>query len=311
MADLVDAADDAAVQVAHAGDQAPPVMKAQSPVTQEPTAVPRSIDETLTEPATTPRQIDSEAREWPVEVQLPTLEYGPRPEPEVYPCRYVMNNGQRTEKEHAAHLHKAGQATNLYIWNREVQKPKGTIESLIKVWQLGELVSKVQASKHIQLCLMVHLQQVFPLRVCFQMSMKLFVNMIPPRLQLHNGYFQRKPLQQQAEVGQQGSTQKMNLQGLVLNMSSRHHLRSFQDLPQLPQHIHLVHLSQLQNPHWDRNGLTTLIWAAAFLRFSFRQVSKQNMLTLNSTISFNSPDWAQPFSTPMVFRFAPNIFILN
>ena len=57
MADLVDAADDAAVQTAHAGDQAPPVMKAQPPVIQEPPAVPRSIDETPTEPATTPRVI--------------------------------------------------------------------------------------------------------------------------------------------------------------------------------------------------------------------------------------------------------------
>ena len=72
VADLVDAADDAAAQVAHAGDQAPPVTKAQPPMIQEPPAVPRPIDETPTEPATTPRQIDPEAREWPVELQLPT-----------------------------------------------------------------------------------------------------------------------------------------------------------------------------------------------------------------------------------------------
>ena len=99
MADLVDVADDAAAQTAaNAGDQAPPVTKAQPPVIQEPPAVPRSIDETPTEPATTPRQIDPEAREWPVEVKLPTLEYGPRPEPEVYPSRYMswmMVNGHK------------------------------------------------------------------------------------------------------------------------------------------------------------------------------------------------------------------------
>ena len=44
--------------------------------------------------------------------------------------------------------------------------------------------------------------------------------------------FQRKPLQQQAEVGQQRSTLTVNLQGLVRCRSSQHHLQSFQDLLQ-------------------------------------------------------------------------------
>ena len=110
----MDAADDAAAQVANAGDQAPPVTKAQPPTMQEPPTISRPIDETPTEPATTPRQIDPEVREWPVELQLTTLEYGPRPEPEIYPCRYVMNDGQWTPEEHEAHLYKAGQAHHVH-----------------------------------------------------------------------------------------------------------------------------------------------------------------------------------------------------
>ena len=83
-------------QAAQMGDQVPPVSKASPPAPQEPTAVPTSIDDTPTEPATSPRNVDPQVREWPVELQLPTGEIGPRPEPEVYPTRYVMNDGQWT-----------------------------------------------------------------------------------------------------------------------------------------------------------------------------------------------------------------------
>ena len=118
MAELVDAAADAAVQAARTGDQAPPVTKAQPPVIQETPAVPIAVDDTPTEPATSPRHVDPQVQEWPVELQLPTREYGPHPEPEVYPCRFVMSDGQWTEAEHEA---QAPQPTNLHVWNREVR----------------------------------------------------------------------------------------------------------------------------------------------------------------------------------------------
>ena len=51
----------------------------------------------------------------------------------------------------------------------------------------------------------------------------LFVRMILPRLQRRSRSFQRKPLQQQADLGQQLSIQEMNLQGLVLHQRSLHH----------------------------------------------------------------------------------------
>ena len=54
-----------------------------------PTVAPSSIDDTPTEPATSPRMIDPQMREWLIELQLPTREIGPRPEPEVYPTRFT------------------------------------------------------------------------------------------------------------------------------------------------------------------------------------------------------------------------------
>ena len=99
MADLVDAA--------QTGAQAPPVSKAAPP---QPTIAPSSIDDTPTEPATSPRMIDPLMRKWPVELQLPTEEIGPREEPEIYPCRFIVTDGTMTEEEHEAVLRKAVQA---------------------------------------------------------------------------------------------------------------------------------------------------------------------------------------------------------
>ena len=89
MADLVDAA--------QTGVQAPPVTKA-APL--QPTVAPSSIDDTPTETATSPRMIDLQARERAVEFQLPTREIGPREEPERYPTRFIVNDGQWTPEEH-------------------------------------------------------------------------------------------------------------------------------------------------------------------------------------------------------------------
>ena len=81
MAEIVDAAE--------AGAPAPPVTKAAPPRS----TMPSSIDDTPTEPAISPRMIDPQAREWPVEHQLPTGEIGPRAEPERYATRFIINDG--------------------------------------------------------------------------------------------------------------------------------------------------------------------------------------------------------------------------
>ena len=122
LADFEDAATEAAFQAAQAGDQAPPVTKAQPPVIQEPPAVPISVDDTPTEPATSPRHADPEVQEWAVDLQLPTREYGPREEPEQYATRFIVNEGQWTPEEHEQVLRKASQAVNAKYWNREARE---------------------------------------------------------------------------------------------------------------------------------------------------------------------------------------------
>ena len=88
LADAEDVATEAAFQAAQAGDRAPPASRASPQAPQEPTAVPSPVNDTPTEPATSLRHVDPQVREWPVELQLPTGEIGPRPEPEVYPTRF-------------------------------------------------------------------------------------------------------------------------------------------------------------------------------------------------------------------------------
>ena len=99
LADVEDLATEAAFQATQAEAQAPPVSKASPQAPQEPTAVPSTVDDTPTEPATSPRHVDPQVREWPVALQLPTGEIGPRPEPEVYPTRLIVNDGQWTPEE--------------------------------------------------------------------------------------------------------------------------------------------------------------------------------------------------------------------
>ena len=110
MADVVDAAE--------AGATAPPVTKAAPPRSTMPT----STDDTPMEPATSPRMIDSQVREFPVELQLPTGEIGPRGEPGRFATRFILNDGRWTPEEHEALLRKATQGISQRDWNREVRE---------------------------------------------------------------------------------------------------------------------------------------------------------------------------------------------
>ena len=78
------------VNAAQAGAPAPPMNKAAPP----PSTMHSSIDDAPTEPATCPRMMDSQVQEYPVELQLPTGEIGPRKEPERYATRFIVNDGQ-------------------------------------------------------------------------------------------------------------------------------------------------------------------------------------------------------------------------
>ena len=161
---------------------------------QEPPAAPIQVDDAPTDPATSPRQVDPEAREWPVQLQpIQGRVCGPQEEPERYPTRFIMNDGQWTPEEHEAQLRQATQATNAHLWSCEAREAAERANRLVK-WKNGEPVSKQQGSRRIQQCLKVHLQKAFPQHEFFQMSMKLFVRMIQRRkLRLRSLRFQRKP----------------------------------------------------------------------------------------------------------------------
>ena len=66
--------------------------------------------------------IGPQVREWPLELQLPTREIGPREEPERHPTRFIVNDGQWTPAEHEEELHKASQAWHPHAWNREARE---------------------------------------------------------------------------------------------------------------------------------------------------------------------------------------------
>ena len=93
-----------------------------------------------------------------------------------------MSDGQWTQEEHEAHLHKAAQATNAHLWSRKAvkQQSEPIVNTLVK-WKIGEPASKQQGSKRIHQYLKVHLPKVFPHREFFQMPMNLFVRMIQRR----------------------------------------------------------------------------------------------------------------------------------
>ena len=99
----------------------------------QPTVVPSSIDDTPTEPATSPRMIDpqvqrmaSGASSFQHKVRLVHAE-----EPEKYPTRFIVNDGQWTPEEHEEELRKAAQAGKLYAWNREAREEAVRQESRV------------------------------------------------------------------------------------------------------------------------------------------------------------------------------------
>ena len=147
-------------------------------------------------------------------------------EPERYPTRFIVNDGQWTSEEHErSSIRQLKLATTSNGIEKLVKKPKGNSKSSSAAWQNGSEKSKVEASKTTQQFLMVHLLRKLHPCELFQKFTMLSVRMILPRLQ-RRSRSSRKPLQQQAEAVQQLSTQEMNLQGLVPHQCSLHHHQS-------------------------------------------------------------------------------------
>ena len=77
-------------------------------------------DEVPTEPATSPRHQIQEVpvrRDYVEELQLPSLEYGPRPEPERFATRYILNDGTMSQDAYDELTRKAAQSLN----NRDME----------------------------------------------------------------------------------------------------------------------------------------------------------------------------------------------
>ena len=114
MADMADAVN------AHEAAQAPPRSKALGSPSMP--AVP--IDDSPTNSATSPRVTEVPVQRWPSELQLPTLEHGPKEEPERFAERYILNDGTMTQEAHDALLRKglAAQSFNNREMEREFQR---------------------------------------------------------------------------------------------------------------------------------------------------------------------------------------------
>ena len=142
----------------------------------------RAQEEVPTEPAITPR---SQLHDAPgstrlvEELQLPSLEYGPHPEPERFAIRYILNDGSMPQEEYEELARKAAMAFN----NRDMERERRRAEAAeheahersIKEWDAQIQAQGLDTIQHFQV---VPLLKVFHRSVYFQESMRPFVRMI-------------------------------------------------------------------------------------------------------------------------------------
>ena len=103
-------------------------MKAQAPPRSKAPVPGAYHDEVPTEPATSPRSQLYEVPALPdyvEELQLPSLEYGPRPEPERFATRYILNDGTMTQEAYEELICKAAQSFN----NRDMERERRRAEA--------------------------------------------------------------------------------------------------------------------------------------------------------------------------------------
>ena len=196
---MVDAVDDAA--------QAPPRSKAP------------------TEPATSPR---SQIHEVPVqsafveELRLPSREYGPHPEPERFASRHILNDGTMTQEAYEELTRKAAQSFVTWRENDDKQKLQN-MKHIYGVSKNGKLKSR-PVSLTMQQFHVALLQKELRRCVCFQMSMQLFVRMIPRWLHFLNQRSRRlrPPVD---DLCHQYSSLMQSLQGLAHSQCNLHRLQ--------------------------------------------------------------------------------------
>ena len=146
------------------------------------------IEDTPTEPATSPRVTEVPVQRWAQELQLPTLEHGPREEPERFATRYILNDGTMTQEAHECVVAaKQPRHSTTRLWKGRLKMLfKGRKKHMNEVSRSGKRESQPKNSRIIMIFHVVHLQQELRLCVHFQMSMQHFVRMIPLRLHILN-----------------------------------------------------------------------------------------------------------------------------
>ena len=181
-----------------------------------------SIDDTLTEPATSPRVMEVPVLRWAPELQLPTLEQGPREEPERFATRYILNDGTMRRMMHCCAKQprhsttKTCKGSSMMLW-------QGSKQHMNEVSESGKQEMQPRNSGIIRIFHMVHRRQ--ELRLCehFQMSMQHYVRMT--LLMLHSlNQSSRKLRPPQEGRFQKASILTRNLRRLVY-LCSLHHQR--------------------------------------------------------------------------------------
>ena len=169
-----------------------------------------------TEPATSLKVMEVPVQRWAPELQLPTLEQGPREEPERFATRYILNDGTMTQEAHDALLRRAAQAFNNQDMERELDnamaREHAAHERSVREWEAR--IAAQELRDHPGYSTWSTIRQ--ELRLCehFQMSMQHFVRMTPLRLHILNQSSRRLRHLWEGRC-QQASILTRNLQGLV------------------------------------------------------------------------------------------------
>ena len=189
-----------------------------------------------------PRQVDPQAREWPIQLQpIQGRVFGPQPEPERYASPYVMNDGQWTPEEHEAELRRAAQAVNDQQRNRQ-RREEAERADREHARQMEQWTAHMRAAGFIESPVPQGPppKGVSSARVLPNVHEALRQNDPTPKAPSTQPSLPKKAPPRTGRGRQQGPTEQQSLHGLVPNR----HIQSSQYLLQQLQHIRRVHLLQ-------------------------------------------------------------------
>ena len=164
LAEVEDAATEAAFQVAQAGDQVPPpATKTSPPVIQEPPAVPISVEDTPPDQQHLQGMLIQQFANGQLifNFQLENMVLMKNRSATLLDLLSMTVNGLQKNMSKCCVKHLKLSMSNIGIEKLE-KKLREPIENMFKAWQIGEPALMPWVSKHIQQYLKVHLQRAFP-----------------------------------------------------------------------------------------------------------------------------------------------------